>query len=253
MPPAADAFWSEDSAALHDAVQAPATIASEHLEPPVGLVPPVAGRRTPALPRLPRPNLRLGAGRLSPRWALAVVTIIALLVIAAIGAGQGPTSHPAAAPDPASSAGAAVHHPAAAANAALQTASTSKTLRGSSAKHGAAKHVTKRRHAGARTRPRVHSRASARGAGAHAARVEGTASHSADSDTSSGSAPPTITEAAAPPPPTDSSTPTTAASSSSPAQSAGSTASTGDAKSSKPAAGPTGIGSVSNGCNPKCS
>ena len=46
-PPAADAFWSEDSAALHDALQAPPEPSPQRLDPPVGLVPPLAGRRRP--------------------------------------------------------------------------------------------------------------------------------------------------------------------------------------------------------------
>ncbi|HEY1713290.1 MAG TPA: hypothetical protein VGG07_10340, partial [Solirubrobacteraceae bacterium] len=85
-PPAADAFWSEDSAALHDAVQAPPAPRPEHLEPPVGLVPPPAGRRRPMLRRLPTFRLGFGTGRVPRWWAVVAVPIVALVVIAAIGA-----------------------------------------------------------------------------------------------------------------------------------------------------------------------
>jgi hypothetical protein len=70
VPPAADAFWSEDSAALHDAVQAPPAAAWA----PIGPAEPSARRRV----RLPL------HGRRPVRTALvgaALVTAVALAVI----------------------------------------------------------------------------------------------------------------------------------------------------------------------------
>ena len=92
-PPTADAFWSEDSAALHDAVQAPAPSTRAHVGPPVGLVPPLAGQRLRTLNRLPW--LRLGGARPSRWWGVAAVPIVALLVAAIIGTSESPASHPA--------------------------------------------------------------------------------------------------------------------------------------------------------------
>ena len=97
-PPTADAFWSEDSAALHDAVQAPPDAGRERLEPPVGLVPPVAGPHMPDAESPPTPAVAVRwRGRVSRRWSLVAVPVVALLVVVAlIGRTQGPASHPAA-------------------------------------------------------------------------------------------------------------------------------------------------------------
>lgn len=79
-PPAADAFWSEDSAALHDAVQAPATpppkpvIATESRIPRIRPGLPALG-----LPAIPPPRWR---------WALVGLTAVAVAVLAVIGSAE---------------------------------------------------------------------------------------------------------------------------------------------------------------------
>ena len=255
-PPAADAFWSEDSAALHDAVQAPPDPSPEQLEPPVGLVAPLAGRRMPTLRRLATFRLGLGMGRV-PRWsAVVAVPIVALVVMAAIGAHQGPASHPAAPQDSASRSGTAAHQGAAGhGNTPARHASLSKTALGGSATHRMPTRTASRQH------PTVGSRARAR------TRANGSARHSTRTrqksrpQTSSPSPAPTVTEAAASPPSSDSSasSPSTSAASTAPSGSSAATESTassaqaeGSNRASGPA-GPTGIGSITDGCNPKCS
>jgi hypothetical protein len=93
LPPTAEAFWSEDSAALHDAVRAPAA------EPPSPWPTPA---RSPSRPpwrwRARRPSiLWLQAVHLRPRarWALLSLPIGALLVLALIASTERPTSPPA--------------------------------------------------------------------------------------------------------------------------------------------------------------
>ncbi|MGA9859241.1 MAG: hypothetical protein WBQ18_15355 [Solirubrobacteraceae bacterium] len=90
LPPSADAFWSEDSAALHDAVRGPGqrTGADVH---PVKLT-----RTTGAAPphritdRLSRLVPWRGIPRAPARWAKAVaaVSVVALLAMAMIGYAQ---------------------------------------------------------------------------------------------------------------------------------------------------------------------
>ena len=95
-PPAADAFWSEDAAALHDAVQAPVGAAGDRLRPPVGLVAPVAAQwhlRLPRRPRLPRrrgPHGRRGPRVVLVRWALVAVAAAVVAVPAVLALGGRP-------------------------------------------------------------------------------------------------------------------------------------------------------------------
>jgi hypothetical protein len=63
LPPAAEAFWSEDSAALHDAVQAPAVSLDA--------------------PSVPAARSRVSLSGL--KWALAAVAAVVLVVLAVIG------------------------------------------------------------------------------------------------------------------------------------------------------------------------
>ncbi len=251
-PPAADAFWSEDSAALHDALQAPPDPSPEHLEPPVGLVAPVAGRRMPTLRRLPTFRLGLGTGRVPRWWAVVAVPIVALVVIAAIGAHQGPASHPAAPQDSASQSGTAAHQGAAGhGNTPARHAPLSKTALGGSSTDRMPTRAARRHHPTVRTGTRARTRAS--GSARHTTRTR----HKSRPQTSSRSPAPTVTEAAASP--STASSPSTSAASTAPSGSsapAESTASSAQAEGSKRAsgpAGPTGIGSITDGCNPKCS
>jgi hypothetical protein len=247
-PPTADAFWSEDSAALHDAVQAPPS--RQRLDPPVGLVPPLAGHRLPRLGRLPRLRLGGSAARVSRWWGLVAVPIVALLVAAVIGATQSPASHPAAAHVSASRTPAPAHGPSAAGSDAARVASTSKAASVAAARGRRTEGATTRRHAPVRTHARTHARST------HSSKTR----PSAAARHSAGSPAPTITGAAASPPIAQSSppasTPSTGAGSTASAGSSAPTASASGAKGSKPAAdpaGPTRIGSVTGGCNPKCS
>jgi hypothetical protein len=258
MPPTADAFWSEDSAALHDAVQAPAATSGAHLDPPVGLVPPLAGRRIPTLARLPRPRLGGVAARVSWRWGAVTVAIVALLVVAAIGTSQEPASRPGAAHTLASPAAATVHHGVAPrTDTADRLASTAKANTGAGALRRVTKRSTTRRHGTAL----VHARAGAGTRGARPAKAR----HSASTHRSTGSPAPTITEAAASPSPAGSSEPVSSEStptgeaattgsnvSSGSGSSASTSGSTGSSHAPGPA-GPTRLGSTSGGCNPKCS
>ncbi len=230
IPPAADAFWSEDAAALHDAVQAPPEVTPEHLRPPVGLVPPVAGLRIPTLGRLPRLGSLGRRGHLSQWWALLAVPVAALLVVAVIGTAEGPAPHPAV-----------THSSVSRRSAAAQVTSTP-----TSDSNNAAAAKLK---AAAKKRPRVaidsHARARARGARAARTRNRVVAHHS------TGSPPPTITEAAASPVVTHPSPP--ASTVTAPSASTASTHSSVGSRSATGPAGPTGLGSFSGGCNPKCS
>jgi hypothetical protein len=229
MPPTADAFWSEDSAALHDAVQAPPAVTREHLDPPVGLVPPVAGLRIPALGRLPRLRSVGAAGRVSRWWGLLAVPIATLLVVAVIGTAESPASHPRAS-----------HSSVSRGTAAAQVTSTPQAASNTAA---AAKFKADLQN---RQRSTVRHRAHARAREAHPAKTrDRVVSHH-----SAGSSAPTVTEAApsdvathpSPPAPTVS-------------VPSASTASTHVSEGSTPApgpAGPNGIGSFSGRCNPKC-
>ena len=242
-PPTADAFWSEDSAALHDAVQAPSPSTRAHLDPPVGLVPPLAGRRRRTLSRLPR--LRLGGARTSRWWGLAAVPIVALVVVGVIGTSESPASHPAADHGSLSRSDGAAHRGTVAPSDAERLASASKAASAAAAAAGqAGKRATRRQRTPGRRPPaRTRVRNTRHTTSGHV-----TAAHH-----STGPPAPTVTEAAAAPS-TQSSAPATTPSSS--ADSAASSASAGGATGSKPAtgpAGPTRIGSVTGGCSPKCS
>jgi hypothetical protein len=241
MPTPADAFWSEDAAALHDAVQAPAGAARRRLEPPAGLVPPVSGlqpvrlRQLQRLGRLPR----LGAfhpggrpGRLPWRWGMLAVPAAALvaLVVVMIGITQSPAPHRASSHTGSSAAGAAAR-PAASTDAPSDSALAS-LLRSETAR----KHST----------VRVPARTRARGGSARKPPHRATSSHHATA-----SPPQAVTEAATPP-----ATSHSTARASTPTTPSASTASTSSSVRSKPATarpGPMGFGSISGGCNPKCS
>lgn len=239
-PPAADAFWSEDSAALHDAVQAPRGAARERVSPPVGLVAPVAGQwqlRRPGLPRWADPR------RMQIRWAMLVVPAAALLVVAAIGlrerAGTDVTTgHSGAAPG----ASHAVWEPAPRTSAAIAAAAQSL------AKHAAAT----THHQPRRATPRSRARPRAQTTGAPPARPHhrvSTTPHSAAAPT------PAVTQASTP---SQTSSGATSAATSTPVRTttrAPVTASKPSSEASRSASppGPTGIGSVSGGCTVKCS
>jgi hypothetical protein len=230
MPPAADAFWSEDSAALHDAVQAPPGDSGERRDPPAGLVPPVAARLTPRRKRLPRLRSVRGGTRVSRWWSLVAVPVAALVVAAVIGSTEGPASHPAASRASAS-------HPAAArvTSTPQATSSTAGTERFQA--------QVKQRQQRAAARGRAHTRAQrSRPVKTH---------HRAPAHRSAGSPPPTVTEAAAAPSPSHSIAPSFT--STTPTAATASARSSGGSKPATGSAGPSGIGSVSGGCNPKCS
>ncbi len=86
LPPKPDDFWGEDSAALHDAVQAPATSHDAARTPTIGAQPPI--RPAAALPHnLPSARVpRLPAAPwLRARWALLGFAAAAIVAIAVIG------------------------------------------------------------------------------------------------------------------------------------------------------------------------
>lgn len=224
MPPAADAFWSEDSAALHDAVAASPGISRKHLEPPVGLVPPVAGLRIPGLGRL---RSRPGGRHVSRWWGLLAVMSAALLVVAAIGSTEGPASHPRASNAPASH--------------LLATAQSSKSslVTSSDANRDKVTYQAKK--------ARQHARAQARAHETRPVHHRAAAHHPARSSAAAVTKEPSATPA--PQTSTRSSAPTT---STTPAQATASTvASTGSKPASNPP-GPTRLGRITGGCLPKC-
>jgi hypothetical protein len=241
MPTAADAFWSEDSAALHDAVQAPPGAARGRFEPPAGLVPPVAGLQPARLRRLPRlgrlPRLRAfhpggRAGRLSWRWSALGVPAAALvaLVVVMIGISQSPAAHRASSHTGSSGATAAAR--AAASSDATYVSALASLLKSDATR----KHRMARGHAPTR----------ARGGRATKLRHRATPPHH-----TTASPPRPVTEAAASPTANHSSALVSTATTPS-----ASTASTGSSVGSRPAthpAGPMGFGSISGGCTPKCS
>ena len=242
MPTAADAFWSEDSAALHDAVQAPPGPARGRLDPPTGLVPPIAGLKPARLPRLLRlPRLRSfspghRAGPLSRRWRVLAVPAAALvaLVVVMIGISQNPASHRASSRT--GSPGATAPARAIASSGAAADGARASLL----------KSEAHRRHrtVGGRARTKTHPRANARRA--PSARHRATPTHHAIASPTRA-----VTETAATPATSHPSAPV-----STPTTSSASTASTGGSVGSKPApapAGPVGFGSKTGGCNPKCS
>jgi hypothetical protein len=229
MPPAADAFWSEDSAALHDALEAPDPGVGERHAPPVGLVEPVAGLRLPRAIRLPHLGALRSRGAPPWRWSLSALGAVVLSVAAVIGTSEGPVphrmpsqirvSHSAMSPD--------------------LTASTDAAGAGAE-KAAAARHprAQSRRH-------RAMSRAHTRARGRHVAKPH----HRAVTKHSAAASSSTVTHATASPPPTQSSTPTTSTAPN--ASTASTVASTGSRPVTGPA-GPTQLGSMTGGCLPKC-
>jgi hypothetical protein len=228
VPQAADAFWSEDSAALHDAVQAPPAGARERLAPPVGLVPPLAGLRRPASIRLPALGALRRLRRMSLGSSLLALGVAALAVAAVIGTRESPASHRTA----------SLTRPSRTAAPSGLTASTDAP----SARKAAAarsRHVVRRR----QSRPRVHPRTRARGARVVKGHHRTVTHHPAESSRA------TVTEAAASPAPVHSSA------SSETTTPATSTASTVASTGSRPAAGPPGptqFGRMTGGCQVKC-
>jgi hypothetical protein len=88
-PPTAAAFWSEDSAALHDALQAPIV---DPWRPTARRRPGL--RRILSMPGTAIDGIRsaLAGGRL--RWALLALPIAALALVALVGSTEGPTGTP---------------------------------------------------------------------------------------------------------------------------------------------------------------
>lgn len=234
LPPTADAFWSEDSAALHDAVQAPAGI--DRLEPPAGLVPPVAGLRAPCLGRVPRLRLAGRGSRVSRWWGLLSVPLAALLVVAVIGSTEGPVAHPMA--------GHALSSRSLGAVPMTSSPESVSSDAGAERFRAQLKERQQRTTGGART----HSRARGVRPANHPAKPH----HRAPAHHPTASPAATVTEAAAPPPTSESRAP--AVTPTTPTASTASTSSSGGSKRATGPAGPIGIGSVSGGnCNPKCS
>ena len=87
-PPAAEAFWSEDSAALHDAVQGPAAAPAERPGTPASGV----GVRSPDRP---------GQWVTRPRAAALAIGVASLIVLAVIGSSEQPRSRVPGRPAPA--------------------------------------------------------------------------------------------------------------------------------------------------------
>jgi hypothetical protein len=228
MPPAADAFWSEDSAALHDAVQAPSTPSRDPVAPPVGLVPPVAGRGPTRAMR--RPSLRAfrALRRLSWRPTLLTAGVVTFAAIAVIGTSEGPASHRVANRTPAPRSSPSSSDLTASANAAAAEKAAAARRASVTMGRQSGSHARTRAHAGHDRVIKTHHRAAVH--------------HSA------GSPSPTVTQAS--PAPVHSS-----ATSSATTTPAVSTASTVASTGSRPAAGPPGptqLGKISGGCTPKC-
>jgi hypothetical protein len=229
IPPAADAFWSEDSAALHDAVQAPLADVRDRVAPPVGLLPPVAGLCRARAVRFGGLGVVPGLRRLSLRRALLTLVTGALAAAAVIGTSEGPASHRIA----------SHAHATRLTSSADPGAFTDAAGEKSAASHRP--HGVTRRHPASRARSHARTRA-------RRTRVVRT-QHRAALHHSAGSASPTVTEAsvssspAHPSAPPVSTTPT--------ASTASTVASTGSQPAAGPA-GPTGFGEMSGGCSPKC-
>ena len=237
--PRADAFWSEDAAALHDAVQGPVGTAGDRPSPPVGLVAPVAADWHLRLPR--RPRLRglrgpRGSRVVRARWAVVAVSAAVVAVPAVLALGARPAGRRTAAQ---TGPGHAVTHSGTTALAQDLAALESRPLpKTDTAAHGA-------RHAAhARVRTRARSKLAGRSQGAGKSRHRPAATHH--------SAAPTVTEASASPATTTESTPASTTPAVSDRSSA--TASTAGSQGSKPSIppGPIGIGSFTGQCNPRC-
>jgi hypothetical protein len=245
VPPAADAFWSEDAGALHNAVQAPPAAASG-LPEPAAVQSRATGTRDRLRVRLRPPWAALWSrcARLRPAHIGAVAAVAVLVLVAAIGTlwESGPGGAPASS---------ARHQLARVGNPGAQTRRPSTPSRGPVAE-GAAAHrsagldraghrIVSGRHRGALRKPlRGHPRGTARRSGIHRSRpspAAATAEPVAASTVNSGAAS-SYSPAGGPPTPT---TPpaTTAPVSQSASGSGGSSASSGS--SSSPAFGPSGI------------
>jgi hypothetical protein len=237
-PPAADAFWSEDSAALHDAVQAPVGTERQPSGPPVGLVAPVAGRWRFRLPG-PRRG-RLPGRRI--RWALVALPAVALLVMAAIGLSE------QGAP------GVATSHTRASSRVNRTASTLQVNTAAASADAAREKAAALKRHPAPQTAARRHAHAKEPSTSARAQRHVSRVHHAPAAPT------PTVTEPVSSPQTSSSAssvgatshttyTPTAATT---PVSDTASKPSSGGS-SSAPPPGPTGIGSVSGGCSVKCS
>lgn len=235
MPPTADAFWSEDSAALHDAVQAPSGAAELHLDPPFGLVPPVIGRRRLRRAWLGRPDWVRRAGRLRWAWPLLATVVAGLIVVGVIAARSRPSTTRTAVHTPALG---AITHASADAAPGVDRGSIAAARAKTQVEAQRRAHATAVRHVRART----HARARRTDTPPHRATPTHRAEHPAVQ---------TVTHAAASSSTSDYHTPTSTATTPS-----SSTASAGSSSGSKPApppAGPTSLGSMSGGCTVKCS
>ena len=233
LPQAADAFWSEDSAALHDAVQAPPAAGRQPVAPPVGLVPPVAGlRRVPSV-HLPGLGALRRLGRVSWRSGLPAVGVVALAAAAVIGMGEGPPSHRTAARTAAS------HTTASSGLTGSMDAASGEKAAAARSRHAARRHTPKAH----QPKPHVHARIRTR-----TTRV-GKTHHQTVTHQSTASSSETITETAPSPSPVHSSG---SSATSTPTSSTASTvASTGSKPAPRPP-GPTGFGTMSGGCQVKC-
>jgi hypothetical protein len=238
-PPAADAFWSEDAAALHDAVQAPQKNDRTPANPPVGLVAPVAGRWQFRLPRLPRRAVRR---RVRTGWALLMVPAVALAVLAAIGFGEQPRTGVSArrvdgvrdvvstpAPKASMAAAASLLAKRAAASTRHRVRRRASVSRARTHARQSATHRARARH---RAGPIHHPAAAPTAAVVQASTPSQTSGGASSGSTASQTSTPVTT--------------TTPASE---------TASKPSAGGSRPAPppGPTGIGSMTGGCTVKCS
>jgi hypothetical protein len=250
VPPAADAFWSEDAGALHNAVQAPPGAASGLPEPAV--VPSRAagtGGRLRVRLRPPWAALWSRCGRLRPAHMGAVAAVAVLVLVAAIGTlwESGPGGAPASR---------ARHDLARVGNPGAQTRRPSIPIRGAAAEGAATSAAAHRsagldrsghrvvsgRHRGAFRKPlRGHPRGPARRKGIHRSSpspAAATAEPVAASTVNSGAASSYSPAGGALTPTTTTPPATTAPVSQSASGSGGSSASSGS--SSSPAFGPSG-------------
>jgi hypothetical protein len=243
IPQAADAFWSEDSAALHDALEAPDPGICERPTPPVGLVSPVAGLGPHRAIRLPHLGALRAGGPPRWRWSLLGVAVVVLTVVAVIGTSEGPVphripghirvSHTAASSGLIASTDAGGVAAGVAVAVAAEKAAAGRRPRALSRRQSTSRAAPSRRQSMSRARTR------ARAGGRHPVK----AYHRAVPTHSAASSPSTVTHATTSSPPTQSRTPS--ASTASAVASTGSRPATG-------AAGPTQLGSMTGGCLPKC-